>query len=215
MEFDCRGHENRKKLVQKYYIKPLIYTVVLPNQKKYSCAAHKELEDRYFAFEYESKENPSNRGVFFVGESSGFDFIEVLKRENSNIFIPRFFNPLKIISNSNGGNFSSINYKEKNSGFKMTKLNEEIFNAINLLFIAWDKVPYSNIQSILEFCSTAKIDTQEWAVKVVNDLIGKDYFNRSLEKIINDLGINKNYKFDEMIKIIEKNGWKNNIKKGA
>jgi len=211
MQFDCRGHENRIRLVKEYDIKPLIYTVVLPNQKKYSCAAHKELEDRYFAFEYVSKNNPSDRGMFFVGEKAGFDFIDILKENDPNIFIPHFFNPLHPDQTKKSNKSSSESQKTGNSYFKMTKLNEEVFIAINLLFIAWDKVPYTNIQSILEFCTTAKVDTQEWAVKVVNDLVGKDYFKRSLKDIVAELEIDKKYDFDEMIKKIEENGWENNI----
>ena len=208
MGFDCRGHENRKKIVKNYNIKPLIYTVVLPSQIKYSCAAHKELEDRYFAFEYESKSYLDERGVFFVGEKTGFDFIEILKENSENVFIPKFFNPLKLITSNQQNSRLS---KTSSNSFKMTKLNKEIFNAINLLFIIWDKVPYTNIQSILEFCTTATIDTQEWAVKVVNDLIDKDYFSRTLQQMIDEIGIEKKYNFDNIIKIIKKNGWKNNI----
>lgn len=204
---DCRGHETRERICQEYVLKPLTFTVLLSGQEKYSCASHSQLTDRYYTFEYESKSNPNDRGTFFVGEPAGRDFIEILKKDNPYIYEPLLFNPLA--SESTGG--ESGGGSGGTSGFQMTKLNKELYTIINILSIVWNKVPYGNIQSILEFCATAKIDTQEWAVSAVNNLVGKDAYGRSIKEMVQELEdkgnkMKKGLKFDKAREVVKKNG---------
>lgn len=209
---DCRGYDNRVKICEEYVIKPLTFAVLLNGQKKYSCAAHSMLTDRYYTFEYESRLNANEKGTFFVGESSGRDFINILK-SNSEVYDPPLFNPLI----TNLKNNSSTNENTDTDIFKMTALNKELYIIINLLCIVWDVVPYGNLQAILEFCATAKIDTQDWAIKSVNNLIGKDAYGRTLTQMIEDLkNINKDvkikpYHFEKVQGILSRNGSKSNL----
>jgi len=211
---NCRGHEQRKIICQEYILRPLTFTVLLSNQQKYSCASHSMLKDRYYTFEYESRLNANDKGTFFVGESSGRDFINILK-SYGNVYEPPLFNPLKII-NKNINKINSNTVDTTNTDiFKMTELNKEVYIAINLLCMIWDTIPFGNIQSILEFCATAKVNTQDWSIKSINNLIGKDYYNRTLYQMIKELDYSnkiKQYDFKLITKIIDKNGWKNNIK---
>jgi hypothetical protein len=214
MIFDCRTHDVRLLLAEIYEIKPIIYTVVLDGQEKYGCCDNIPLRGKYFSFEYKSILNPSDFGVFFVGEHCGFDFIEILKSKNLNSFDPVFFDPYsRNINNSIGK--SNNNLLSTDKFFKMTPLNKEVFIAINLICISWNKVSYGNLSAIINFCSTSKIDTQNWVIDFINKIIGKDALGRNLIKIYQELqdkyGIRRDYSFENLVSIINKNNWQNNI----
>lgn len=213
---DCRNHEVRVRLVEMYDIKPIIYSVVLEGQEKYGCCDSVPLKGKYFSFEYKSVLNPTDSGIFFVGEHCGFDFIEILKFKNLDSFNPVFFDPYSKNINKSTEKNNNNNLLPTDEFFRMTPLNKEVFIAINLICISWNIVPYGNLSAIINFCSTSKIDTQNWVIDFINRIIGKDALGRNLTKIYQELqdkyGIRSDYSFENLISIVNKNHWVNNIK---
>ena len=214
MIIDCRQHLKRTELTETYDITPLIYSVVLNGQQKTGCCDTVPLSGHYFGFEYKHRFNPLDTGVFFVGEHCGFDFIEILKTENFQISTPVFFNPYQSFSEKHMKKITA-NGLISDTYIKMTPLNKELFIAINLISIAWNKVPYGNLSSILSYCAIAKRDTQDWAVNSVNRIIGKDIYKRTLLQIYQELQdkykIRNDYTFHNLNDVINKNGWLNYI----
>lgn len=214
MIFDCRLHENRVDLAKKYLIKPLIYSCVLRNQQKLGCCDNNYLSGKYFGFEYQNKINPSDNGIFFVGEYCGFDFIEILKLYTPDIKTPIFFDPYhKIQQKLNQQQIS--NTLSTDTFFKMTSLNKEVYLIINLLCIAWNQMPYGSLSAIMNFCMTSKVDTQDWTINVLNKIISYDKMNRKFIDIYKELQdkyeVRNDFKFNLCSEIINKNGWLNNL----
>ena len=202
MDFtNCKGIQAKKQLVDKYNIKPIAYIRLLNGQSKQGCCG--KITDRYYVFEYESRDN-NETGSFFTGYSCGEQFLELLGINKDRF---KLFNPFYQIPNNANRNYNrAIRY---DNGYKNLKdpLNQEVYNAINLVFAIWDKIPISGtkIAKILDFVTRVNIRTQDFAVVEVNNLVGKDYKSRTLDEIVSEIAINnniRNFEFPLMKKII-------------
>lgn len=195
---NCRGKEIKQKLVDDYDIVPLSFLKLLPNQEKQGCCG--VLKDKYYVFEYQNKQNIYEKGSFFVGYDCGEQFLDLLNIDKSQY---KLFNPLSSIQSSlsseNSGSSSTIQRDE---------LNQEVYNAINLICIAWNQPPKYGIQNILNFVRNPNNRrTDNWAIKEVNRLVSNDYHNVTLTQIVQGLSVQyniRNFSFELMNEVIEK-----------
>lgn len=74
---------------------------------------------------------------------------------------------------------------ESSSTIQRDELNQEVYNAINLICIAWNQPPKYGIQNILNFVRNPNNRrTDDWVIKEVNRLVLNDYHNRTLTQIV-------------------------------
>lgn len=198
MDFtNCKGIQAKKYLTNKYFITPLTYVKLLNNQTRMGCCG--KITDKYYVFSYENKNDENEKGNFYTGSNCANQFFELLGIKNKF----KLFNP-----------FHQIKHKAYNkpirydNGYKnlQDQLNQEIFNAINLLFCSFESIPYNaKINQILDFITRVNIKTKDWAVIEVNNLISQDSKNRNLDKIVSDINEEndiREFSFPKMKKII-------------
>ena len=194
---NCRGNKIKQKLVDDYDIVPLSFLKLLPNQEKQGCCG--VLKDKYYVFEYQNKQNIHEKGSFFVGYDCGEQFLDLLNIDKSKY---KLFNPLSSIQSSLGSGNS-----ESSSTIQRDELNQEVYNAINLICIAWNQPPKYGIQNILNFVRNPNNRrTDDWAIKEVNRLVSNDYHNRTLTQIVQELSVQyniRNFSFELMNDVIE------------
>lgn len=196
----CRGYEVKQRLVNQYNITPLSYIKLLPNQDKQGCCG--VLRDKYYVFEYRNKINANEKGSFFVGYDCGEQFLDLLNIDKNRY---KLFNPLA--TENNGGGLGGGGGGAGNAP-QRDQLNQEVYNAINLICVAWNTLPKNSIQSILNFVRNPNSRrTDDWTIKTVNTLISHDYHNRTLSQIVQDLSDEynlRNFSFELMNETIER-----------
>ena len=202
--FSCRGDEAKRKLLKEYFIKPVSYIKLLPNQKKAGCCG--DITDRYYAFECEHRKTKQKIG-FFAGYSCGEKLIQMIGMDKHELHL---FDPLK-------HNLQSTKKKavktgksgQRNTDDKQVKtdmLNQEVYDAIHLIVTAWSGSPYGDYANIISFIRR-KPDhrVSDKVVEKVNFLVSKDSKHRTLKLIVNDLRKQypniKEYSFDELNKV--------------
>ena len=195
----CRGHDKKIELINDYIIEPLSYIKLLPGQEKQGCCGL--LRDRYYVFEYQNKANPQDKGNFFVGYDCGEQFLDLLNIDKSEY---KLFNPLANGNHGGGGEGvgGAANTQHRNP------LNQEVYDAINLICVAWNRPPKYSIKNILDFVRNQNNPrTKDWAVEKVNELISHDWYNRTLVQIVEELREEynlRNFTFNLMNEIIER-----------
>lgn len=185
--FNCRGEQCRKEMVQKYNLKLIAFTKLLNGQSKKSCASVL-LTDAYYTFEYESKITKYDKGSFFCGHVVAKNFMEL-----ANIASVPIFNPLHSENNENYSNKGSN--KEKSLSKEDFKNNwhplaKQLYNAINLIIVCWNTPIYGRLalyKSDLLKYKYAKPYLER--IKFVNDVIEKDSKKRTLTKMLEDLRV--------------------------
>ncbi len=194
---NCRGNETKQKLVDDYDIVPLSFLKLLPNQEKQGCCG--VLKDKYYVFEYQNKQNIHEKGSFFVGYDCGEQFLNLLNIDKSKY---KLFNPLSSMQSS-----LSLRSDRSSATTQRDELNQEVYNAINLICIAWNQPPKYGIQNILNFVRNPNNGrTHDWAIKEVNKLVSNDYHNRTLTQIVQELSVQyniRNFSFELMNDVIE------------
>ncbi|PHG45977.1 hypothetical protein [Bacillus wiedmannii] len=141
--FNCRGPENRVRLLEKYNVKPISHTKLLKGQVKRSCAKEM-LTDEYYIFTYHAKNNINESGTFVCGTHVARHFLELLHLEP----LP-LFNPLKG-NNENVDLNDNLNGNSGGGNIVWDPLAKELYNAINLLIVCWDKALYGTLLRIKE-----------------------------------------------------------------
>lgn len=202
----CRGEKCREELVKKYTITPRSHTKLLNGQKKKSCTGDL-LTDSYYSFEFISKSDSTDVGGFLCGSHAAAHFLQLINKPE----LP-LFNPLTSPTNSPG----SRKHKEGSKGKVWNPIALELYNAINLLIICWDKPIYGKLAKIKseteKFYYVAPFD---WKVKQVNKIIGKDVKKRSLTEMIQTLTSEnpnlKHYSFGSLDEILDKHEMKSNF----
>lgn len=174
---NCYGKENKLNLVQEYYLEPILYLGLLPNQEKQGCCG--KLTDRYYIFKATNKISKEEVS-FYAGKHCAE---ELLKLTNKNS-LP-FFNPLSIIAHNitPRGNSSTTQTKKK-----LHIVNKQLINAIRLISIAWDSPPPVSTLNIISF--TLRLDENtinKKGVSWVNEKLEFDNQGRTLTQMYNDL----------------------------
>ncbi|MCU9601383.1 hypothetical protein [Pallidibacillus thermolactis] len=213
---NCRGPKCRERLVENYIIKPTAHTKLLEGQSKQSCTGQ-ILKDTYYLFEYVNKHDPTDSGGFYCGYHAAEHFLNLIQHDGLPLFNP-LIQDIITTENSNKSNENSNKTNENNnksinevSAFnssenskdkkKWNHTAKQLYNAINLLIICWDTPIYGPLAKY-------KADLEKYyycepffeRIKFVNRIIGKDYKNRTLTQMLNDLRKNnpklKHFQFD-------------------
>lgn len=213
--FSCHGNKCREQLVNDYRLTPRANTKLLNGQTKISCTGQK-LTDSYYTFEYQHKQNEEDAGAFFCGYKSAQHFLKLLEQEHLPIF-----NPLHAV---NEGPKTATPKKEadqlepaeatqedKESKVVWNDTALQLYNAINLLIICWNKPIHGKLgehKSALE--KYRQYEPYLYRIAYVNNVVGKDAKKRSLTQMLKDLRIQnptlKEYDFSLLTGALEKEG---------
>lgn len=219
VEFSCRGIERRDEIVKNYNLLIVSYTKLLYGQEKLSCAGPK-IKNKYYTFKYTHKTNAADEGVFICGEPTGKEFITKAKLKSMPLF-----NPLTSLLTVEEQPAAVVNDPQDQSGTGTAKgphkqtveipksgLEGELYIAINLIVICWNMPLYGGLakiqEKLLKYQSVFSIKKD---VEFVNNILGKDYYKRTLVQIVEKLRANNpelnEYSFpliNDYLKSIEK-----------
>lgn len=219
VEFSCRGIERRDEIVKNYNLSIVSYTKLLNGQEKPSCAGQR-ITDKYYTFKYAHKINAADEGVFICGVPTGQEFIA-----KANLKPVPLFNPLTSLLTIEEQPAAVVNGPQDQSGTGTAKgphkqtveipksgLEGELYIAINLIVICWNTPLYGGLAKIqeksLKYQSVFSIKKD---VEFVNNILGKDYYKRTLVQIVEKLRTNNpelnEYSFpliNDYLKSIEK-----------
>lgn len=197
----CRGENCREEIVRKYTIIPRSHTKLLNGQEKRSCTGDL-LTDSYYSFEYINKSNSKDVGGFYCGSHAADHFLNLMKSPRLSVF-----NPLKSPSMPSGSSKTNGQNSRKSKEWNPVAL--ELYNAINLLIICWNKPIHGSLaktkEDIAKFCDK---EPHDWKTKQVNNIIGKDAKKRSLSSMVNELAKNnpdlKHFTFNHLDEVLNK-----------
>lgn len=190
---NCYGDEKKKKLVEDYIISPILYLGLLPNQSKNGCCG--KLTTNYYIFNAVNK-STNEEVLFYAGKHCAEEILNLIKKPKLELF-----NPLSIVSfkNHNNKNYSTtINNLEP--------INNELINAIKIISIAWSSIPPSSTLKIIDFTLKNPMSINYKGIEWVNKSIAKDYKNRTLTEITQDLKNEnpdlRNFTFERLKQVI-------------
>lgn len=194
----CRGHENRIQICRDYTIFPVVHAKLLKGQSIPSCAGG-TIVDHYYRFHAVLKADSSKEYTIFCGYEAAADFCSILGVET-----PPLFDPLKNVGlpgTGTGGASSASSPTAWNPAML------QLVNAINILLCFWPKRADSVLESVLREVSpypTKRPYTR--FVKSVNTMLrnAKTTMRAVLTRMEAENGPVKDYRFDELIKILEK-----------
>lgn len=195
---NCRG-KNKEEIIKNYNLVPITYVKLLRGQQKENCCGG-YLKDKYYAFEYHHKINISDNGGFFVGYDCAEQLFNLLSIDKNDYPL---FNPIKQLTAGTTGTGGTAGTTSKN---KIHGLNKEVYNAINLMCMAWNTPPYGKILNTYNYVKNPlNKPTQSWAIKDINYIIGR--YSTTLTDIVNNLRTLepnlKIFEFPEMNQIID------------
>jgi hypothetical protein len=174
---DIRSDPKRRtKLVGLYNIVPVAHTILLSGQKMEGCCG--PILTECFTFSYQLKADPQESGLFSVGKHCGDDFISL-----TGTTAPPCFNPHV----SPAGKGTTGKSGTPVGPPLMCKINQEMYQAINLLLLSWGP-PKKALQGILSSLASkpsTPVATNE--VLHLNSIIGKDKQQRTLSMMIVEL----------------------------
>lgn len=202
---NCYGKETREMLVKKYEISPVAYVKLLSGQKKLSCTG-RLLTDSYYCFQYIKKDNKEKHGTFFCGLPTAKHFLTLT--ENAELAL---FNPLS--SEANSSKISSNSSKNLDDKQKpINPITKELLNAINLLIVAWNTIPYGRLAQIKEAKNKYYYRPPfENEISYVNKVISYDKDKRTLTEMLEELSqLNnlKQYDFSLLNEVLDNLGEK-------
>ncbi len=201
---NCRGSEAKKRIVDSYNIKPIVYIRLLAGQKINGCCG--PITDKYYLFEAEHKETKEIEN-FSVGYDCGDQFLQLTGHTPITLF-----NPFQAESRQGGGGKG-----KKGDVTQIHPLNRELKNAIHLLCSAWGGyAPKGSLRKYLEYINDApQRATNSFAVIGFNNIVGKDAKNRNLSQIISDLKAGnptlREFSFPHMEKVLVEEGEVSNL----
>lgn len=174
----CWGNDAKLEIVEKYNIKPVVYTTLLNGQKIDGCCG--PITDKYYLFQTENKQT-KEAGSFCVGRDCGEQFLKLINHSRISLFNPLQAEP----KNQAGRNAGAGNVNTQ----QIAPLNKELSDAIQILCAAWGGyAPKGNLQRFLEYInSNPSRPTNSFAVVTFNRIVGKDAKGRTLARIIEDI----------------------------
>lgn len=185
----------------------MTHTKLLTGQRKEGAAG--KLIDRYYTFEYASKQPPNDEGVFYCGYHCAEHFLELLKLAPLPLFNP-LSEPIHPRPKSEHENQAQNEHLHRNgnaSTHRRHPLNQEMYDAIHLLCIAWDTPPGYGLAPILDYIkNNPALPSRTYAVFRINEIIGMDDQKRSLQTMLQKLRAHGNtlreYRFPLMNAIL-------------
>ncbi|MFJ7308843.1 hypothetical protein [Peribacillus frigoritolerans] len=166
------------------------------------------LTDSYYSFEFKSKTDKNDVGGFYCGSHAAAHFLNLINRPALPIF-----NPLKSHSSTTISTNTSNNTDKQ---FKWDPTALELYNAINLLIICWNKPIYGQLAKFKN--DLEKYYSNEpfvYRIQKVNDIIGKDIKKRTLTTMINELHRNnpdmKSFTFNKLNEVLARLNIKSNF----
>ncbi|CAH0255831.1 hypothetical protein [Chryseobacterium sp. Bi04] len=172
---NCYGDENKKKLIEDYLISPVLYLGLLPNQSKNGCCG--KLTTNYYIFNAINKKTKEETS-FYAGKHCAEEILRLIQKPKLELF-----NPLSINSSKNQSNKGqSITISDN-----LDPTNNELINAINIISVAWSSIPPVFTLKIIEYTLSNPRHINYRGVEWVNKSITRDYKNRTLTQIVQDL----------------------------
>ncbi|MCM3707904.1 hypothetical protein M3205_19745 [Cytobacillus firmus] len=197
----CRGNSNRQKIINDYDLRAVAHVKLLIGQTKKSCTGDL-LTDSYYCFTYKNKMNQT-QGSFFCGTYAANHFLTLMGKQP----LP-LFNPLSSTAGSTGQKSGTSNNKSN-----WDPAAKELYNAINLLIIAWNtniKSFLADIRDNLERYPSQKPFISK--IKSVNTIISKDSKKRTLQMMISELRENnpdlRGFSFNHLDSLLSSEGVK-------
>lgn len=191
---NCHGEENKKMLIRDYVIIPILHLGLLPNQSKNGCCGL--LTKEYYIFNAINKFT-KNETSFYAGKHCAEEILKLIKKPKL-----EFFNPLSITNSRNERGIKSSTLKIIN----LDPTNNELINAIKIISVAWSSVPPPYILKIIEYTLNNSMRINYEGIKRVNKSIAKDYKNRTLTEIVQDLKNEnpnlRNFTFERLKEVI-------------
>jgi hypothetical protein len=164
-------------MVEIYDIKPIAHIKLLDNQRKVSCTGD-ELIDRYYCFAYKYKCELEFNNSFICGSHASKHFLNLLNHEPLNEF-----NPLKVDGNGRCGTNGTGAMNSKWDSF-----SKELYNAINILLVYWDKPPSGPILDIkLKLEKYYYKKPFDSTIKSVNTIVKKGASGHTLNEVVQKL----------------------------
>lgn len=176
----CRGKKTREELIKKYSIIPVAHVQLLNGQEKKSCTGD-ILTDSYYIFSYNSSDG---EGTFYCGSHAASHFLALLGKSP----IP-LFNPLSSTSSSTSSKTGSAKSKSRYARtWNITA--KQLSDAINILMITWDSVPYGKLAEI-------KLNLEKYfynepfvsKIEYVNKIISYDSRKRTIQEMLRELSL--------------------------
>lgn len=215
----CRGDDNKKLFTQRYFLTPIIHIELQKgNEKKCCCNDALKNRSECYIFYAVNKVNQKEIFSFYAGasdeKSCAIKLLELIGHEPFPKFNPLIDDipiipPTGTFANKKNLNQAVTPHSISNRKPDWDPLNKELYKAICMLIMSWDINPYGILMNILSFLiKHPETRTQEWSVKKVNDIIGKDKRKRKINQMISDLAANgqttKHIYFPEIIEVIKK-----------
>ncbi|MEJ8605594.1 hypothetical protein JSO56_01510 [Riemerella anatipestifer] len=172
---NCYGSKNKKLLVENYDVNPILYLKLLPNQSKDGCCGR--LTTNYYIFSAINK--ATNKEIlFYAGKHCAEEILKLIQKPKLELF-----NPLSVDLYQNmGGRNSSITTK-----IKLDSTNNELIEAIKVISVAWSSTPPPSILKIIEYTLSNPMVINYKGIEWVNKSLTKDFKNRTLSEIVQDL----------------------------
>lgn len=196
---NCRGAENRLKIIKEYNIKPIANLKLLEGDTIKSCAKD-DITDHYYIFEYVSKNDKNKSGLLYCGEHVAKEFSKLTNKP-----LPKLYNILKYNSNNSIVRDTNLLAKGKIT-VAWNRERKQLYNAVMIFFIYWKIKPNKalyNIKTKLE--SYTGYPPYISHIKAVNTIIRNS--GKTLDEIIKDIEDKgnkvKDFNFDLIIKRLE------------
>ncbi|WP_206038965.1 MULTISPECIES: hypothetical protein [Fusobacterium] len=184
----CRGANLRKKIVENYEVIPVLHTVLLNGQKKYSDA-EAIIKNEYYIFKVIDKNNNEVK-IIQCGMGAARDFLKYLNHPGLPIF-----NPIKSenIDLKQKSNKKIIN----NSSDEWNSTAKQLYNAIMWIIILWNSKPETVIFKFKDdIIKYRKYKPFDFIILRVNNLLKKDRSGKTLTEKINSLKAKNKIKKD-------------------
>lgn len=176
---NCRGEETRRRIVNEYDIKLVIYAKLLNGKTKHSDA-NETLTDRYYEFKCTLKSDNRVLKAITCGSGAGEHLLKL-----ANIKKPPIFNPF---INENNGNAGGQGGNGNNGNNTWKPLAKELYNAIQWLICCWNTIPYGKLLDVKKGLEDCPYNDPSWEkVTYINNVIGKDNKGRTLTEMINEV----------------------------
>lgn len=202
---ECRGHQNRIEIVNKYYVIPIEHNIIV-NGGYVKGDAGKSLSNEYYKFIIKNKNNHNDIDTIICGSYVAHDFAELL-----NIQLPPIFN---LFVNNNEKANNNKNYDNDNNNVKWNLTNKQLYIAIRIIMLKYDIAPDSILYKIYNDIVNNKDKVNINNIKGCNTILSRlnKENPKTLTEILKEFAYSnpkkeiKHFKFDKLInKLIECN----------
>ena len=174
------GDEARTKTAELYYVRAINHLKLLPGQRVFGECG--DLTERCYVLELCRKETGLKK-IYNVGYRVAEDLLD----KTGQPYLPVF----DLLKSENGG--SGREGRGRGRGVsnveRLSPLNREFFNAINIVLIAWKvEEPGDLFKDCLAYLNSCPgLDTKEGFILKFNSAISKDGKQRTLTQMLEDV----------------------------